>query len=574
MGELCRIKLHEVIDCTRYSNLNKLLRVTAYVLMFKNSLQRNRSKRGECPFANKGQLTGDDINAAEALWLRSIQASSFLAEMAYLKSKVKQTPPPLVTQFGLFIDDLDVLRCRGRINNSGLDIASKNPILLPPHHLWVKLLIQRVHYDIKHSGTADTLSTIREKFWILKGRQTVKKVIKTCVVCNKLEGMPYPSTITPDLPSFRTSEDPPFCHTGIDFAGPLYTRDCSGKEKAYICLFTCCSTRAIHLELTPDLSVNSFLLAFRKFVARRGLPITVISDNVKTFRTSSKEILKIARSKEVNDYLSSKRVTWKFIVERAPWWGGFYERLVRSVKRSLKKSIGRSSLTYDQLSAIIVEIEGIINSRPLTYLSDDQYGVSASLSPSHLINGRRITTISNNEYFEIVSTHQSLTRRLKHHRHLLNQFANQWRKDYLLNLRENHQLKVRKGGQSVIKRGDVVVLKSDNSKRLFWRLAVVDELLKGADGHVRAAIVRVSVPQGGTKLLRRSIKHLFPIEVRPDDACSKLSTEPTQDQQSNFAVGPQPEECPTPLTGLDVTAPHRRPRRQAAIAGEQRRKNY
>ena len=265
------------------------------------------------------------MNAAEVLWLRSIQANLFSVEIAYLKSKVKQIPLPLVTQFGLFIDDLDLLRCRGRINNSQVDVTSKNPLLLPPHHPWVKLLIQCIHYDIKHSGTADTLSTIREKFWILKGRQTVKKIIKSCVVCNKLEGMPYPSTITPDLPSFRTSKDPPFCHTGVDFVGPLYTRGCNGTEKSYICLFTCCSTRAIHLELTPDLSVNSFLFAFRKFVARRGLPITVISDSAKTFRTSPKEILKIARSKEVNDYLSSKRVLWKFIVERAPWWGGFYK---------------------------------------------------------------------------------------------------------------------------------------------------------------------------------------------------------------------------------------------------------
>ena len=121
----------------------------------------------------------------------------------------------------------------------------------------------------------------------------------------------------------------------------------------YVCLFTCCSTRAVHLELVPDLSVNSFLLAFRRFVGRRGLPVILITDNAKTFRTSSKEFLKIARSSEVNDYLSSKRVTWRFIVERAPWWGGFYERLVRSIKRSLKKSIGRSNLTYDQLHTLL-----------------------------------------------------------------------------------------------------------------------------------------------------------------------------------------------------------------------------
>lgn len=106
--------------------------------------------------------------------------------------------------------------------------------MLPPNHLWVRLLIQHVHHEIKHSGTADTLSTVRERYWILKGRQAVKKMIKSCVTCNKLEGLPYASVAPPDLPSFRTSEDPPFSHTGVDFAGPLYTK---GDGKVYVCFF-------------------------------------------------------------------------------------------------------------------------------------------------------------------------------------------------------------------------------------------------------------------------------------------------------------------------------------------------
>ena len=213
------------------------------------------------------------------------------------------------------------------------------------------------------------------------------------------------------------------------------------------CLLTCCSTRAVHLELTP---VDSFLLCFRTFVGRRGLSVTLVSDNAKTFQSSSKEILKIARSREVNDYLSTRKVSWKFIVERTPWWGGFYERLVKSVKCSLKKSIGKSHVTYDQLTTLLIGIESIINSRPLTYFSDDQDGVKGSLCSSHLINGRRLNTAVNEEHFEIVSTHQSLVQRLKHHRHLSNQFLSQWRQDYLLNLRESHKLNASKHGKPLI----------------------------------------------------------------------------------------------------------------------------
>lgn len=126
-----------------------------------------------------------------------------------------------VNQFNLFIDNLGLLRGQGRICNSTLSITSKKPILLSSNHPWVTLLIQQVHQKIKHTGTVDTLSMLRERYWILKGRQTVKKILRSCVICNKLEGVPYSSVIPPDLPSFRTSDEPPFSHTGIDYAGPL-----------------------------------------------------------------------------------------------------------------------------------------------------------------------------------------------------------------------------------------------------------------------------------------------------------------------------------------------------------------
>ena len=556
-----KVCLSEVIDCAEYSSFNKLLRVTAYVLKF---LEILRQPQLRCCSASRSSggvhlLTGEDFNKAELFWMRSVQTEAFAPELLYLESQNQDTPPIRVSQFGLFVDRSGLLRCQGRINNAQLSLATKNPVLLPSSHQWVKLLIQHVHDDINHSGTADTLATLREKYWILKGRQTVKKIINSCINCNKLEGPPYPSSVPPDLPGFRTSEDPPFTNTGADFAGPLFVKEHEALKKAYVCLFTCCSTRAVHLELVPDLSVNSFLLAFRRFVGRRGLPVTLITDNAKTFRTSSKEFLKIARSSEVNDYLGSKRVTWRFIVERAPWWGGFYERLVRSVKRSLRKSIGRSNLTFDQLCTLLVEIEGIINSRPVTYLLSDQEGVTGSLSPSHLINGRRVTALSNSEHFEIVSTHQSLTQKLRHHKHLLNQFTKLWRRDYLLNLRENHNLKTKRESQPKIKVGDIVVVKSDTSKRLFWKLAIVDNLLTSTDGNVRAANVRVSESSGNTKILRRSVKHLFPIEVGQDQL-QETHDDPSARQENHASAE---------LSNVN----QRRPRREAALVGEQKRRN-
>ena len=231
----------------------------------------------------------------------------------------------------MFLDQ-GVLKCRGRLNNSTLALSSKNPILLPHNDPFVKLLILQYHERVNHSGVNDTLTSLREIYWILKGKRAVKQSIKNCVKCLECEGLPYSVSTTPDLPVERVSDDPPFTHLGIDFAGPLYIRahNSPKENKAYICLFTFASTRAIHLELTLALIiVDSFLLAFRRFVARRGLPATIWSDNAKTFKAASKEIQRIVRSPEVAKYLSTNRVTWKFIVERAPWWGSFWERMVK-----------------------------------------------------------------------------------------------------------------------------------------------------------------------------------------------------------------------------------------------------
>ena len=149
-------------------------------------------------------------------------------------------------------------------------------------------------------------------------------------MCRRFEGKPYsPPALMPDLPPESVSEGPPFATTSVDFAGPLYvkshvTTESNDKVKAYICLFTCASTRAVHLELTEALSALSFLQAFRRFVGRRGLPSVMMSDNAKTFRFASSDIKKIRQDKEIQQHFTSKQVNCKFIIEKAPWWGGTF----------------------------------------------------------------------------------------------------------------------------------------------------------------------------------------------------------------------------------------------------------
>jgi hypothetical protein len=319
--KVIRANISAVIDIDRFGNLKKLLRVTAYVLRFVKALKK--AKQHDKGSRDLKFLSASEIEQAEIMWLLcSVQELSFAKESEFLQRDVR---------------------------------------------------------TIRE----------RERFWIIRGREAVKIIIKDCVVCRKAEGLPYNYGEAPDLPSCRVSEDPPFTNVGLDFAGRLYVQDKKNEldensKKVYVLLFTCASTRAVHLEITPFLTAKSFLSAFRRFTSRRGSPALLLSDNAKTFKAACKEIRRLCRAEEVWCYLAEKKISWKFIVEKAPWWGGFWERLVRSIKRPLKKEIGRTSLSFHELRTLIVEIEGLLNARPITYVYDDTEAISYPLAPSHL----------------------------------------------------------------------------------------------------------------------------------------------------------------------------------------------
>ena len=300
-------QLEEVIDCNRFGNFNRLIRVTAYVYRFVNSLR----KRGASHHSTV-QLCPDELCKAETYWVSHVQSQKFPKELQYLEKRGGQAAPAYVKQFGTYLDDSHLIRCRGRINNANIAFTQKNPILLPAKHRFVDLLIKNFHERVKHNGVNDTLVALRENYWIICGRQAVKRIVRACVICKKFEGSPYSTPVSPDLPTCRVSADPPFTHVGLDFAGPLYikagrTSAEESTQKVYICLFTCASTRAIHLELTEGLNAETFLLAFRRFSSRRGLPATLVSDNARTFKSASKEIRSITRSREVFCYLTNQR---------------------------------------------------------------------------------------------------------------------------------------------------------------------------------------------------------------------------------------------------------------------------
>ena len=282
-------------------------------------------------------------------------------------------------------------------------------------------------------------------------------------------------------------------------------------DKAYVALFSCCVTRAVHLELVEDLSAGAFRRCLRRFVARYGSPALIVSDNAKTFQATEKALNKLFNHPEIKADLDYERIEWKFNLERAPWWGGMFERMVSSVKNCLRKVLGNARLTFDELSTLLTEVEATLNSRPLTYEYNEVE--EEVLTPSHLIYGRRIKTLPD----EVVEpddarSEENCSSRFKYLSTRLEHFWQRWRKEYLANLREFHRCRSEKQERKV-KIGDVVVVYDEEKKRGEWKMGLVEGLVTGKDREIRGAKVRV-ITKGKPVHLSRPVQKLYPLEIR------------------------------------------------------------
>lgn len=212
------------------------------------------------------------------------------------------------------------------------------------------------------------------------------------MTCWKVQGTAFRASDLVPLPKLRVQEAIPFSVTGVDFTGPLYVRSENGITKNYICLFTCAVMKAVYLEVVSDLSEKSFLQTFRRFLSRRSLPHHMISDNATTFLASSETLSDLFQSASLKAQFSQQGVEWKFIPKQAPWYGGLWERLIGLTKRTIKKTLGKASITLTELQTLAVEVEAVLNDRPITYVSSDCVD-EEPLTPSHLLSRRKITSL-------------------------------------------------------------------------------------------------------------------------------------------------------------------------------------
>ncbi|XP_064089190.1 uncharacterized protein LOC135203387 [Macrobrachium nipponense] len=323
-------------------------------------------------------------------------------------------------------------------------------------------------------------------------------------LCNRLEGPALRRPPPPPLPACRVNSLRPFEVTGVDLTGQILICNPATKEldKVYIVVFTCTSTRACHLEVVKDLTSTTFLNSFRRFTARRSCPRRMISDNATNFKTGSSLIQSLYDDTDVQSTLTRENCKWTFITPRAPHQGGFYERMVGSVKSALKKAIFKKRINSDELNTIVTEIERRINNRPLTYVDATSPDTVDALTPSHLL------TVE---------------------------------KEYLQSLRDRHYFNgdPTQPFQTKIKVGDVVLLHNE-TPRCMWKLARVIQLMPSSDGTGQSC-EKLQTSNGETT---RSVDKLYPLEVsKPEDMYTVEAAEKNLGDSQN-AEGYQAEERP------------------------------
>ncbi|KRZ49024.1 hypothetical protein T02_15456 [Trichinella nativa] len=237
----------------------------------------------------------EELNEAEFYWMKAVQNETFRDEKSLLM-KGKLSENSRVIHLTPFIDEFGVIRVGGRLQQSNLLYQHKHPVILPNKHNITDLIIQGEHKHQWHAGVEQTLAALR-KILDTERESGVKSVLRRCVVCRK-ENARCLNQIMAPVPKNRLVETHAFGNVGIDFAGLLYVKEGRTISKIYICLFTCMATRAIHLEPTSDMTAQSFLAAFRRFISRRGKPSVVHTDNIRTFKLSDKYIQDLFRGDE------------------------------------------------------------------------------------------------------------------------------------------------------------------------------------------------------------------------------------------------------------------------------------
>lgn len=468
----------------RYSTLQKLLRVIATCKRFRYSKRKNYPT----------YLTAEEVDNALSVCILLSQGEEFAEDICFLKDNKPLKEASKLRSLNPFLDEKGILRVGGRLRNANIPLDAKHQIILSKDSPLSKLIIAQAHIKTLHGGPTLMHNYIRQRFWIFGDKSIIRKEVHKCVVCVRHRATTR-TQIMADLPSVRVTPTRPFLHTGLDFAGPIDLRMSKGRGcktyKGYLCIFICMVTRAIHIEIVSSLESESFVAAFKRFTARRGLCTDVWSDNATNFVAGNKLLQDLLKGHlqtvrdEFHDKISREGTRWHHIPASAPHFGGLWEAGVRSIKYHLKRVLGNSTLTFEEMSTVTSQIEACLNSRPISQISDNVDDL-LPLTPGHFLIGEPPIVVPERSHLD---TNICRLNRWQLVQRMVQNFWDRWSQEYLSRLQQRPKW-VKKCDNENIKAGTLVLVKDDNLPPGKWSLARILDVHPGSDGLIRVVTLK------------------------------------------------------------------------------------
>ncbi|XP_055619052.1 uncharacterized protein LOC129764216 [Toxorhynchites rutilus septentrionalis] len=451
-------------------------------------------------------LTQDELKKAKNTLMKMVQWQAYPEEMVTLsRGQAELAKSSNLYQNSPTVDEYGVLRIDGRIGAaSHIRFDTRYPVILPRKHFVTELIVDHFHRAFGHAYFETVVNEIRQFYHISRLRTVVKQIAAACQWCKLMKAKPTVPRMAP-LPVARlASFTRPFTHTGIDLFGPLFVKVGRSAVKRWVCLFTCLTTRAVHVEVAYSLCTPSTVKCITRFVNRRGSPAEICTDNGTNFTGADRLLRKMIDkiNVELAETFTNTNTKWVFIPPSAPHMGGSWERMVRSIKTAMETAYCNDRKLDDEgLVTLVVAAEAIVNSRPLTYLPLDA-DEGEALTPNHFLLGssngvHQPTTEFSGSSLVVKSSWYQI-------QHQLDIFWKRWIREYLPTLTKRTKWF---GETKPLAIGNLVLI-VEETRRNGWVRGRVLEVVAGKDGRVRQAVV-----QTARGILRRPVSKLAVLEV-------------------------------------------------------------
>ena len=477
----------------RISSWYRFKKVVAWILRYRSHLlmasKSRQSVQLKSPVKKPSLISVEEMDRAEKAILQNVQQTAFPAEVHQLTgpsgSKYVRRSSPLFKLDPVLRNGL--LCVGGRLSCARISLDAKHQIILPKNNHVSSLIINHYHTLSGHSGRQHVLSLLRQKYWVIKANSAVRKILTKCYSCRRREA-PFCEQKMADLPEDRLVPDrPPFTTVGVDCFGPFHVRRARSLVKRYGVIFTCMTIRAVHIEIAHSLDTDSFLLALRRFIARRGQVQELRSDNGTNFTSGERELRESIQAwnhEKIHEEMLQRNIKWTFNPPYGSHHGGFWERCIRSIRRILRALLLEQTTDDEGLTTLMCEVESILNSRPITVVSEDSRDLEP-LTPNHLLLLKSDTMMPPGVFQkkDLLSR-----RRWRQIQYLSDIFWKRWAREYLPLLQSRQKWLYPRRNLAI---GDVVLVAAENTSRNSWPLGRIEQVFPDKKGFVRRVKVKV-----------------------------------------------------------------------------------